>query len=188
MGPPRCFKVVYLMSSVWVPSSSATKKCRKSHRWTQEEREKARPRLGPQQLPTKAFTMSAPLCHSAPQSRQQEIDRSLQDRTWPPVRGSVEAKRREEATPYQSGIRSLTAIYNTFFFPPGFCFRFGGESISARASQSCQVSSESGELTETNIYPSDCRFSSCSPPDPSVPPFTSYIQTTRDHRLLRKVS
>lgn len=50
---------VYLMSSVWVPSSPATEKCWKSQRLTQTEEERKkpeRPKLGLQKLPTKAFT------------------------------------------------------------------------------------------------------------------------------------
>lgn len=39
-GPPKMLQSVYLMSSVWVPSSTATQKCRKSQRRTQRERKR----------------------------------------------------------------------------------------------------------------------------------------------------
>lgn len=78
---------------------------------------------------------------------KRKLDRTRQNWTWPPVRGSE-----KPGGGRQSGIRSMTAIYPAAF--TGLCPHFAqGENISARAAQWCQVSSESAELRETNTNP-----------------------------------
>lgn len=151
----------YLMSSVWVPSSTAKEKCCKSRRWSEMEKggKKARFRLAPQQLPTKAFTKRAlhsTLCWHQTHNKtagtgqdQAGLDTATGERQW---RG----RRR--------GAAHLISLASTPWLPSILLFSLASaltleaeERISpARAAQWCQVSSESGEPMEANIYPSNC--------------------------------
>lgn len=148
---PEKLRGVYLMSSVWVPSSAATETCRRE---TEIER-KARPRLGPQQLPTKALTERAliPLCAGIkPRRKQWEVDR-----TRPPVRGGGEAAGGEPA--HLISLASAPRLPFILLYSLASRSGEGGQSISARAARCCQVSSESGEPTETIMFPSNCHSS-----------------------------
>ncbi len=180
MGPPRCLKV-----STWCRACEfrrprlqrSVARARDGQGETERER-KARPRLGPQQLPTKAFTKSAPSFHSVlasnHESKQWELDRTGQDRTPPPLRGSEEAGGGRQHTLSVWHPLPDCHLSCCFHWPLLSLWRRRREHLLARAAQRCQVSSESGELTETNIYPSNCHssplLSSCSPPNLSVPP------------------
>lgn len=161
---PLMLQCVYLMSGVWVPSSTATEKCCKSHRRTpkQRERDKARPILGPEKLPTKA--LSAPLVPAFNQ-KVKKLESARQGCTEPSVTGSDAAQRREAATSDQPGINCLNCHYDHF---SGLCSTLEEqERASARVAQWRQVIAGSGKLTVGDEHVSLLQPPpySCSPPN-----------------------
>lgn len=150
------------MSSVWVPSSTAIDKCRKKPDMDtdrQKEREKARPMLGPQKLPTKDFTQ-----------------------TWTPVRGSKVALKKVAAAPCQPDICCLTDQLHGCFSPSSGRARVPlPEQLSDARSQEVREADAGREtLTLPNAAPPLLH------PFKSAPPFRS--QTPRAHWPERKVS
>lgn len=136
---PLMLQCVYLMSGMWVPSSTATEKCCKSHRRTpkQRERDKARPILGPQ----KPKALSAPLV-PAFNLKVTKLESARQGCTEPPATGGDAAQRREAATSDQPGINYLNCHYDHF---SGLSSALEEpERASARAAQWRQVIAGSG--------------------------------------------
>lgn len=151
------------MSSVWVPSSTATKKCHKSQRRTQRERQRerkkeARPKLGPQKLPTKAFTKSTPsVLPSNPNERggtglgQAELDMAASERQWSSPGGG----RQQHLISLASA--AWPAMYTAVSVSAGEVEGGGGGgggSLPEQLSDARSAVSQGNWRRETNIYPS----------------------------------